>query len=47
MAEGLTNAQIAGRLVVTEATFKDHVHRVLSKTGLGSRAAVAAAWRAT
>lgn len=26
-------------------TVKDHVHRILSKTGLDSRAAVAALWR--
>lgn len=47
MAEGLTNAQIARRLVIAEGTVKDHVHHVLSKTGLARRSAVAAAWRAT
>lgn len=44
LAEGLRNKEIAGRLYISVATVKDHVHAVLSKTGLDSRAAVAAAW---
>ena len=44
VAAGLSNQQIAAELVVTIATVKDHVHRILRKTGLRSRAAVAAAW---
>jgi DNA-binding NarL/FixJ family response regulator len=45
VSTGLRNAQIAAELVVTLATVKDHVHRILRKTGLPSRAAVATAWR--
>lgn len=42
VAEGLRNREIAQRLGITVATTKDHVHRVLSKLGLPSRAALAA-----
>ena len=45
LAAGSPNRAIAGRLGITEGTVKDHVHRVLHKTGLASRTAVAAAWR--
>lgn len=44
LAAGMSNEQIAAALVVTVGTVKDHVHRILRKTGLASRAAVAAAW---
>jgi DNA-binding NarL/FixJ family response regulator len=47
LGAGWSNRQIAQALVVTVATVKDHVHHILTKTGLASRAAVAAAWRAT
>jgi DNA-binding NarL/FixJ family response regulator len=46
LAAGYTNRQIAESLVITVATVKDHVHRILAKTGLAGRAAVALAWRA-
>lgn len=43
IALGLANKEIAGRLGLSILTVKDHVHRILVKTGLPNRAAVAAA----
>jgi DNA-binding CsgD family transcriptional regulator len=45
LAEGLSNKQVARRLAITLATVKDHVHRILRKTGLPNRTAIATAWK--
>jgi DNA-binding CsgD family transcriptional regulator len=44
VASGLPNREIAARLWLTTATVKDHVHRILVKTGLPNRTALASAW---
>jgi non-specific serine/threonine protein kinase len=41
MASGLTNREIAARLVISEGTAEVHVKHVLSKLGLKSRGEVA------
>ncbi len=43
IAEGLSNKQIAARLHISLGTVKDHVHHILSATGLPNRTAVALA----
>ncbi|MEU6879098.1 LuxR C-terminal-related transcriptional regulator [Streptomyces sp. NPDC046712] len=45
LAEGLSNKDIAARLVISRRTAETHVARILDKLGLASRAQVAA-WRA-
>jgi DNA-binding NarL/FixJ family response regulator len=44
VAEGCANRDIAARLFIAEATVKDHVHNILRKTGLRTRAAIAGLW---
>lgn len=42
IAAGLTNKRIAGELQIEPATVKNHVHNILHKLGVGSRAAAVA-----
>ena len=42
VAEGLTNAQIAARMLVELSTVKTHVHHVFTKLGVSTRAELAA-----
>lgn len=44
VAGGLANKEIAARLGIRESTVKEHVHRILAKTELPGRAAVARAY---
>ena len=46
MAAGLTNRQIAERLVVSPKTVSAHISHILTKLGAGRRAEIAA-WCAT
>ena len=44
VADGLTNRQIAARLVISERTAGNHVAHILTKLGFTSRTQIAA-WR--
>ena len=46
LTRGLTNKEIAARMRISVHTTKEYVSRILEKTGLRSRAAVAAAYAA-
>jgi DNA-binding NarL/FixJ family response regulator len=45
LGEGLSNKQIAARLIIEVATVKNHVHNILSKTKLNRRSEAAALLR--
>ena len=45
IAEGLTNAEIAGRLYIATRTAETHVQHILNKLGFRRRAQIAA-WKA-
>ena len=45
LADGLSNKQIARRLVITDATVKNHVHNILEKLNVSSRGGAAACFR--
>jgi DNA-binding CsgD family transcriptional regulator len=47
IADGQTNGEIAARLFLAEKTVKNHVRRIYSKLGVGSRPAAIAYWRNT
>ncbi len=42
IGQGLSDAEIAGRLLISEATVKTHVNRIFAKTGSRGRAQAAA-----
>ncbi len=44
IADGQTNGEIAARLFLAEKTVKNHVRRIYSKLGVGSRPAAIAYW---
>jgi DNA-binding NarL/FixJ family response regulator len=46
VTEGLTNRQIARRLVISERTAQNHVQHVLTKLGFSTRTQIAA-WMST
>lgn len=47
IAGGRTNGEIAAHLFLAEKTVKNHVRRIYSKLGVGSRPDAIAHWRST
>ena len=47
IARGLSNAEIAGTLVVSPKTVENHVNRIFAKLGVTSRPAAVRRWRQT
>lgn len=45
LCRGLSNREIAERFYISEYTVKDHVKRIMRKTGLGSRGKIIACFR--
>ncbi len=37
IADGLTNKEISGTLVISEATVENHVHHIFAKLGISNR----------
>lgn len=46
ISQGFSNKEIAAQLNVSEKTVKNHIHRILRKTGAESRLRISAAFRA-
>jgi two-component system nitrate/nitrite response regulator NarL len=46
IGEGLSNHEIAERLVIEVGTVKNHVHSILQKLDVSDRGDAAAYWRA-
>lgn len=44
VADGMSNAEIAGRLVIETASARRYVSRILAKTGLRDRVQIAVTW---
>lgn len=47
VADGLSNAEIAGKLVIEVTSVRRYVSRILTKTGLRDRVQIAVAWHRT
>jgi len=47
ISQGLTNAELASRLFLSEKTIKNHINRVFAKLGVTSRGQAMAAWLGT
>jgi ATP/maltotriose-dependent transcriptional regulator MalT len=45
IADGLSNRQIAARLVITEKTVKNHICSIYQRFGVGERSQAVSRWR--